>query len=331
MKKKVVYCCVILFFVFGIFLGIFINQNFLSTATPSAEAINLTPKHCPYDYVNPSRCEPDVVQKKKEYTSLRNDLASSIEMEKKDGSATDIAIYFRDLQNGPSVNINGQMDFKPASLLKVPLMITYLRKAEDDPSILKKSIIVSGDFQLLPVQEIKPQKSAIPGKKYTRDELITMMITQSDNYSWIALLTDLQNNYSEDDFIATLSDLGIIDPRISVSGQYLSVQTYASIFRILYNSSYLNTPMSDRALKLLTQATYNDGIVAGLPKGIKVAHKFGETNTDGVQELHDCGIVYYPPDPYILCIMTKGHDIPTLEQVIQQISQEVYQAVQNRN
>jgi len=28
-------------------------------------------------------------------------------------------------------------------------------------------------------------------------------------------------------------------------------------------------------------------------------------------QLHDCGIVYYPETPYLLCVMTKGWNFET--------------------
>ena len=71
--------------------------------------------------------------------------------------------------------------------------------------------------------------------------------------------------------------------------------------------------MSEKALNLLSQAKYAEGLSGGIPQNIKIAQKFGEhinlTKTM-IQplsvELHNCGIVYLPNNPYILCIMTKG-------------------------
>ena len=121
-------------------------------------------------------------------------------------------MYLRDLQNGPIMSINDQLDFIPASLLKLPLMITYYKKAEADPALLTRKVIVEGDVASLP-QNIKPEQTAQIGKTYTIDQLITLLITQSDNTFWKVLLNDLRKHYSEEDFISTLSDLGIVDPR----------------------------------------------------------------------------------------------------------------------
>jgi len=334
MTEKSVIITVAVFFIIGIGLGLYLSQTpFMQDITPPAEPANPTFTHCPYQYLNPLRCEPDKTVKTKEYTNLRNDVQDYINEQEQNGSLTTASVYFRDLQNGPIMTINGEENFAPASLLKIPLMMTYLRKAQDDPSILQRRIPVAGDFSALPQQNIKPQQAAVIGKEYTVNDLITLMITQSDDNSWEALLNDLRKNYSEDDFIETMNDLGIIDPRKSINNndQFVNTEQYGAIFRLLYNSSYLNIPMSNEALKLLAQSTFTNGIVAGVPPNVKTAHKFGERIAGGDEQLLDCGIVYYTPNPYIICIMTRGHDIPVLEGIIQQISQSVFNEVRSRN
>lgn len=330
MVKKKSLIIITVFFIIGIALGFFICQT-QDTVNP-AEPENSTFKNCPYHFINPLRCEPDKVVKTKEYTTLRNDVFDYINKRTQDGSLTAASVYFRDLQNGPIMTINDDEDFAPASLLKIPLMITYLKKAQNDPLLLQRKVTVAGDFSSLPQQNIKPQQSAVIGKQYTVDQLLTLMITQSDDNSWEALLNDLRKNYSEEDFITTMNDLGIIDPRKSINSndQYVTVQEYAAMFRLLYNSSYLNIPMSNKALALLAQSDFQNGIIAGVPSNVKVAHKFGERVAGSDEQLHDCGIVYYTPNPYIVCIMTRGHDIPVLEGIIQQISQNIFAEVKSR-
>ena len=65
-----------------------------------------------------------------------------------------------------------------------------------------------------------------------------------------------------------------------------------------------------------------------------MAHKFGEntdidltTGTQVDKELHDCGIVYVPQKPYLLCVMTRGQDFNSLTNVISSISKIVYNLV----
>lgn len=65
-----------------------------------------------------------------------------------------------------------------------------------------------------------------------------------------------------------------------------------------------------------------------------MAHKFGllsEKDDAGkviARQLHDCGIVYHPARPYVLCVMTKSAaPIEKIEGYIAEVSKRVYQEV----
>jgi hypothetical protein len=49
-----------------------------------------------------------------------------------------------------------------------------------------------------------------------------------------------------------------------------------------------------------------------------------------LNQLHDCGIIYYPGNPYLLCVMTRGTDWSALEKTIQTISAMTYKEVDSR-
>jgi beta-lactamase class A len=85
--------------------------------------------------------------------------------------------------------------------------------------------------------------------------------------------------------------------------------------------------VSNKALEILSTVEFRDGLRAKLPPEIKIAHKFGERGTRDGFQLHDCGIVYYPERPYLLCVMTRGQDMDSLKEVIQDISFMVYSEV----
>ncbi|MDP2815907.1 MAG: serine hydrolase [Rectinemataceae bacterium] len=108
----------------------------------------------------------------------------------------------------------------------------------------------------------------------------------------------------------------------------ITARSYANIFRILYNASYLNVKSSNEILDLLSQSKFDKGITAGVPDGTKVAQKFGEANElkDG-EEFHilnNCGIVYKPKNPYILCVLIEGKEYGNMEKVMQRIATSSY-------
>ncbi len=247
-------------------------------------------------------------------------LRDFIATQKSQGKITEMSVYFRDLNNGPWIGIDEDKPYAPASLAKVPILITYLKLAEQDAHLLEtnvdyiKQVSVDNAF-------FKPREELEVGKTYSINELLRRMIVYSDNES-LALLLDhiepleetLQKTFDQTDVKYAVH-----------TDDKISVKSYASFFRILYNASYLSQPSSEYALKLLSMSDFKQGLVHGLPANIKVAHKFGERSSAGNEkQLHDCGIVYVPHHPYLLCVMTKGNDFDQLAGVISDVSKLVY-------
>jgi beta-lactamase class A len=159
------------------------------------------------------------------------------------------------------------------------------------------------------------------------------MIKYSDNQSYFLLNKYIHDISPTEDLVKdTYIDLGIINPR-DMLDQTISVKSYASIFVELYHNSFFNTAdKSNRALSILSDTDWNLGLVAGVPSGVKVAHKFGEraVTEDNSKQLHDCGVVYYPDNPYLLCVMTRGSDFNKLSQIIATISKMFYEEFDSR-
>jgi beta-lactamase class A len=237
-----------------------------------------------------------------------------------------VSIYFRDLNNGPWFGINETVEFSPASLLKVPLMLAYYKHAEDDPGILQKTI----EFKKSPsssnvIQTLPPSVKLQDGESYTIEDLIYRMVVYSDNDAHLMLLqyiddTSFKKIYS--DFGLSLIDKDTIDTKVNV-------KTYAGFFRMLFNASYISNNYSEKALELLAKTEFQKGLVAGVPEGTQVAHKFGERSYLGsrTKQLHDCGIVYYPEHPYLLCVMSRGEDADELAAAIREVSNLIFQEV----
>ena len=85
--------------------------------------------------------------------------------------------------------------------------------------------------------------------------------------------------------------------------------------------------MSNIALNWLTEVDFKKGMVAGIPLNVVVAHKFGERGVEKELQFHDCGIVYYPGRPYVICIMSRGENMENLINNVRDISRLVYQHV----
>jgi hypothetical protein len=282
-----------------------------------------------YSYINKSIvCEEPVI-KKTGYAETQAKITSFINQEISAGRLSEGAVYFRDLENGPVWGINELADFAPASLLKLPTALVYMFMAESNPHILQEKLIAEGQPENIN-QIFTPSETAQVGQEYVIDDLLGRMLKYSDNNSYITLYKHMfnigQGNVVHDIFL----ELGIIAPNDAFD-EVVSVRRYASIYTALYNGSLVNLDYSEKILNWLVEADFRRGLEQGVSEKIKVAHKFGERfSPDGSKQLHDCGIIYYPSNPYLLCVMTRGSDFEELVNVISQISKEVYAEVDSR-
>ncbi len=305
----------------GIIIGLFISGK-LQTISEYKELHSgqkrLTNKLLDFD-IPPSKELGD-------YKNLLENLVNDMIKSRK---ATAISAYYRDLNNGPWIGVNHNEMFIPASLLKIPLMMVYLKKSEKDPSILSKKLkFKRSDFTITSEKYYAPTKTLQDGSEYTVLELIRRMIINSDNEALFILSTNVDVNEQK----KLYDQLGfILPPHLTPYDKFASARNIASFFRVLYNATYLNEDISEKALQLLTETDFKDGITAGVPAGIVVAQKYGEREENGIRELHDCGIVYYPKHPYILCIMTKGTNYESLNSIIKDISKLTYEQVKISN
>ena len=233
----------------------------------------------------------------------------------------DAAIYFRDLNNGPWFGINERDGFLPASLLKVPVMMNTFKQAMDDPSFLTKQFVYEGGSHNTS-EYFKAESELKDNHTYSIDEAVASMIMFSDNNATAVLGYALDTST----LLSSYTDLGIAVP--NMPDYAISAKTYGSFFRILYNSTFLSKEYSEKALRLLSQTVFSKGLVAGVPSTVKVSHKFGERQVDAdTNQLHDCGIIYYPNRPYLLCVMTRGKDFDKLVSFIAKVSKKVYSIV----
>lgn len=274
-----------------------------------------------YTFINPL-LECDNFQSSNILSSveLETKVNDVIEKAKLTGLVSHVSFYYRDLSNGPWIGIGEKDDFSPASLLKVPIMIALFKKSEEDPDFLNKKIKYESRLD-----EFSPNilDSTIQmGKTYSVLELIRYLIVHSDNEARLLLLQNIDIGFVNQVY----ADIGIDISQFSDGQDYMSVKTYSSFFRLLYNATYLNKKNSEKALQILSKSAFKKGLTAQLPADVIVSHKFGERGYPGsdIKQLHDCGIVYKGKSPYLICVMTKGTNLEEQAKIIAEISLLVY-------
>lgn len=260
----------------------------------------------------------------KELRPFQYKLVREIEVLKSSGTIKDAAFYFRDLDNGLTMGYGETTPFRPASLLKVPLMFAVLKAAERNPALLDAKVPALAPYDFFTSQHFPPAHPVTVGRDYSIRELLRAMIVESDNSAMRTLIGTLTNA----EYLEIFTDMGLSIPNVRDLDDPVTVREYSSFFRILYNASYLNRDSSQTGLELLAASDFKSALNAGTPAGTVVAHKFGERReADGSYSFHDCGIVYHPETPYLLCVMTRGPDIDKLDDAIASLSRIAYREV----
>ncbi|MBP7875669.1 serine hydrolase [Candidatus Woesebacteria bacterium] len=316
----------------GILLGLSTTLLFNRLSTTPISEFKEVRSRGGYTYINPLlECENvQSVTARGVEEQLQPLIGKTITKLKQAGKTDSVSFYFRDLNNGPWIGINEEELHSPASLVKIPIAITIYKLSEENPNLLS-TVIHNDSDEDISEQNVKPERSLQANKDYTIDELIELMLVYSSNGAYDMLSTYLNTNYPNA-LEEVYGDLGVsLDPsfRYNPAGNILSVKQYASFFRVLYNSSYLSKNNSENMLALLSKSTYVEGLRAGVPDQVEVAHKFGERvfEETNKKQLHDCGVVYAPKTPYLLCVMTKGDELSKLSEVISTISAITYRTI----
>jgi beta-lactamase class A len=224
------------------------------------------------------------------------------------------SIYFEDLTTGAWVGIDEKDKFTPASLMKMPTLIAILKKVElgsislDDNLTLTKGML---DFE--------SGTLAYNGAGYSISvrDLLKYMIRESDNTALWALNGQLTIR----EYTGVWNAVGLTAPNF-VDNATISPKEYSNILRALYMSTYLRRTFSQLALSMLAETEYDAQLQGGVPAGVNVAHKVGYYQEGGYY--HDCGIVYVPDRPYILCVMSKDSTLLEANTAISGISSIVY-------
>jgi beta-lactamase class A len=257
------------------------------------------------------------------YLELRKRLA---DVQKNSGSKRNYGVYFEDLNTGAWIGINEKEEFVPGSLVKIPAMVAVLKKVENKAVSLDKEITLDkNDINL--TYGTLGLKGA--GYKITVRDLLTCLIKESDNTALIALHRHV---ITSEEFIDALLAMGLILKKDNVGYATVSPKHYSNILRSLYYSSYLRRPFSQLCLSILSDTNYNSQLPAGIPAGIPISHKIGEyRSTTGEIGYNDCGIIYYPNQPYILCVMSRNTTKFEADKYISEISKVTYNYIDEHN
>jgi beta-lactamase class A len=231
----------------------------------------------------------------------------------------EVAVSYRDLANGDSLDINAATDFHAASTMKIPVMLEVLRSVEAgrlglDQGILLvnrfHSIVDGSPYSLDAGDDSDSLVYTLVGQRVPVRELMERMIVRSSNLATNALIALVGADRAN----ATAHALGASHIRvlrgvedIAAYNAGLNNTTTSADLAILLERIERREALGEASAQLmkeiLLRQEFNEEIPAGLPPGTPVAHKTGSITAT----LHDAAIVY-PPNrkPYVLVVLTRN-------------------------
>ncbi|MDD5439393.1 MAG: class A beta-lactamase-related serine hydrolase [Candidatus Omnitrophica bacterium] len=214
-------------------------------------------------------------------------------------------IIIKDLDKDWELYHNKTRLFKSASLVKIPIMCAYFYAAAEhkvdlqQKIQLKRSDITSGSGIL---------KGMPIGTSYTLDNLIRIMVTESDNTASNILINNLGFNTLNGYFKKLgLKDTNLSRKMMDFKARKRGVENYSSprdmalLLQKVYDNKLVSPSVSEKVLRLLAGQKINDRIPRRLPKGTVIAHKTGLEQG----ACHDVGIVFTDRGNFLICALTE--------------------------
>lgn len=217
-----------------------------------------------------------------------------------------VGLVVEDLNTGWVISFNEDALIPSASLVKVPIMLSYFYAAQEGKVNLKDNIRLRS-FERVPGSKVLGRFPA--GSQFMVEELFDPMITVSDNAAANALIDllgfDTLNAYFKKMGLKNTNIArDMLDFRGRREGQenYTTAADMAYILGKLYHRQFLNPEVSEKCLLLLNQQKINDRIPRELPRDeVSVAHKTGLER----HICHDAGIVYTQKGNFLICVLIK--------------------------
>lgn len=265
-------------------------------------------------------------------------LRAGIEMRVAGAPGAVVGVAYTDLASGDTLHINSDSAFHAASTMKVPVMIELFRQAGTGGFSLAQglmivnrfaSIVDGSGYSLDVASDSDSSLYRLGGQRVRVDSLLKLMITRSSNLATNALITLV----GAERVTASMRALGAgqIMVRRGVEDQKAfdaklnnttTARDLAIIMRAIEEGRAADASATRAMRDILLAQEFNEKIPAGVPSGVRVAHKTGEITAHS----HDAAIVYPPGRrPYVLVVLTRGlSDGNESSRLIGDISRLVY-------
>lgn len=269
---------------------------------------------------------------------VQDSLAQKIQTRIAQDSGAYVGLAYVDLARTDTLFLNADTSFHAASTMKVPLMIELFRRANSGSFSMSQGLMMVNQFAS--IVDGSPYNLDVGsdsdstlyhriGERVRVDSLLRLMITRSSNFATNTLITLV----GAEAVTKTMRELGanriqvlrgVEDGKAFEKGlnNTTTARDLATILRAIQEGKAASPAATQEMLRILMAQEFNEKIPAGLPPGVRVAHKTGDITAVS----HDAAIVYPPGGkPYVLVVLTRGiQDGAKSAKLIADISSLVY-------
>ncbi|OGL29846.1 hypothetical protein A3D14_02595 [Candidatus Saccharibacteria bacterium RIFCSPHIGHO2_02_FULL_47_12] len=232
------------------------------------------------------------------------------------------SFFFEYLPTGTAIRSNENSQLAGASLLKLPTIISLYKAAEEGRINLGQVVSIKKEWLDDRFGDLWKRGE---GAKITLAKAVRYALVDSDDTAIKTIRGVLGSMIPDNQTVLSQLD---VDFPYTIDGQSkVSSRDYAAVMKCLYLSCYLNRENSQEILSQLADAPDFNRIAKPIPDNLKVAHKIG---VFGSEVQSDCGIIYIPNRPYLVCILIKGPSV-VVDQHMQALSKLVYDYVSDTN
>ena len=255
-------------------------------------------------------------------------------------SGADVAVYFKTLDAKSEWTVRPDEPFHAASTMKVPVMIELFHQVKlgkvklDDAIPIKNefhSIVDGSVYTLSATDDSEAELYKADGQTRTLSELCELMITVSSNFATNLLIEKLgvENiRGTVHQFGADGMDVlrGVEDNKAFEKGlnNTTTARGLGVLLQAIAEGKAVDAADSRQMIAILQRQKFNEGIPAGLPAGIAVAHKTGE-----ITKIHHDAAIVFAKRPFILVILVSGlADTKTSAALMADLTGKLFEAIQ---
>jgi beta-lactamase class A len=271
-------------------------------------------------------------------TQVHDSTLDRIEARIRQEPGAQVGLAYIDLASGDSLFLNADSSFHAASTMKVPVMIELFRRSVSGSFRMDQGLMLVNQFASIvdgSAYALDPNSDSDStlyhrvGQRIPVDTLLRLMITRSSNFATNTLISLV----GADAVTRTMRSLGanriqvlrgVEDGKAFDKGMNntTTARDLAIILKAIEEGRAAPPEATREMREILLAQEFNEKIPAGLPAGVRVAHKTGEITAHS----HDAAIVYPPGrKPYVLVVLTRGiQDGAKSSKLIADISSIIY-------